>query len=119
MAVSYPIPEGIVGSDNRLVTVVDGSPITLYTAGAGTLQVYRVSTEIDAHAYTSGTATLTVTWTENAVSQTAIVTAGAVNVVTGIVRLAMPDAGTNITVQLTGPFVATVRIATIIERLAG
>lgn len=37
----------------------------------------------------------------------------------GIVRVAMPDAGTNITVQLTGPFVATVRIATILERLVG
>jgi hypothetical protein len=117
MAISYPSPEGIVGTDNRLVTVVDGSPTTLYTTGAGVLQVYRVSTEIVAHAYTSGTATLTVTWTENGVSQTAIVTASVLNTVTGIVRVAMPDAGTNMTVQLTGPFVAIVRIATIIERL--
>jgi hypothetical protein len=117
MAVNYPIPEGIVGSDNRLVTVVDGSPITLYTSGAGTLQVYRISIEIVAHAYTSGTATYTVTWTENGVSQTAVVTAAVLNTVTGIVRLAMPDANTNITVQLTGPFVATVRIAAIVERL--
>lgn len=118
MAVNYSTPEGIVGVDNRLVTVVDGSPITLYTTGVvPSTQVYRVSTEIDAHAYTSGTATLTVTWTENGQAQTAVVTAGAANVVTGIVRVAMPDANTAITVQLTGPFVATVRIATIIERL--
>jgi len=118
MAVNYPIPEGIVGIDNRTgVTVADGSPITLYTAGAGLVQVYRVNTEIVAHAFTSGTATLTVTWTENSVSQTAVVTATALNVVTGIVRLAMPDAGTTITVQLTGSFTATVRVATVIERL--
>ena len=118
MAVSYPIPEGIVGTDNRTgLTSADGAPITLYTTGAGTTQVYRINTEIVAHAFTSGTATLTVTWTENGVSQTAIVTATALNVVTGIVRLAMPDAGTTITVQLTGSFTATLRVATIIERL--
>jgi copper-binding protein NosD len=95
MAVSYPIPEGIVGSDNRLVTVVDGSPTILYTTVVvPATQVYRVSIEIVAHAYTSGTATYTVTWTENGVSQTAVVTGTALNTVTGIVRLAMPDANT-------------------------
>jgi len=51
------------------------------------------------------------------VSQTAVVTGTVLNTVTGIVRLAMPDANTNIIVQLTGPFVATVRIAAIVERL--
>ena len=115
----YTVPEGIVGVDNRGgVTVADGSPITLYTTAVmPALQVYRVSIEIDAHAFVSGTVTYTVTWTENTVSQTAIVTATALNVVTGIVRLAMPDANTAITVQLTGSFTATVRITAIIERL--
>ncbi len=119
MAVNYPIPEGVVGVDNRTgVTAADGSPITLYTAGVMPVtQVYRVSTEIVAHAFTSGTATYTVTWTENGVSQTAVVAATALNVVTGIVRLAMPDANTAVTVQVTGVFVATLRIATILERL--
>ncbi len=118
MAITYPVPEGIVAIDNRTVTTADGSPITLYTTSiVPATQLYRVSTEIVAHAFTSGTATLTVTWTENGVSQTAVVTATALNVVTGIVRLAMPDANTIITVQLTGAFVATVRIATVLERL--
>ncbi len=110
----------ILGLDNRSgITAVDGSAITLFSVPAAvTLGIFRISIEIDATAFTSGTATYTGTWTENAVSQTAVVTATALNVVTGIVRLMMPDASTSITVQLTGVFVATVRISAVVERLA-
>src|SRR5207249_4599770 len=112
----------IRGLDNRSgVTSADGAPIKLvdhllYNFPAKSL--FRVSNEIVATAFTSGTATYTVTWTENGVSQTAVVTANVLNVVTGIVRLAMPDTGTDIIVQLTGAFVATVRISACIEQMS-
>lgn len=108
-------------SDNRSgLTAADGAAIKLvdhlvYNFPA--LTVFRVSCEICAHAYTSGTPTYTVTWTENGVPQTAVVTAAAVNVVAGIVRLAMPDAGTDIVVQLTTVFVATCRVFASVERM--
>jgi len=90
----------------------------LYAVPAGANQLFDAAIEIDATAFTSGTATYTMTYTENGVSQTIPVTATVINVVSGVRRLIQPDPSTNITVQLTGAFVATVRLSAAVMQLA-
>lgn len=105
------------GVDNRSgVTSVDGSPITLYTSTAAN-QLYRASLHLNATAYTSGTATYTLAWTENSVSKTRAITAAAANTPAFDNFLIKPDNATAITAQLTGPFSATVTLATTVEQM--
>ena len=108
----------IYGLDNRTgLTAADVSPITLYTATAAN-QLYRVSLNIMATAYTSGTATYTLTYTTNGVAKTLAITATALNTPAyqaGV--LIRPDNGSAITVQLTGTFSATVEVAAAVEEL--
>ena len=109
----------IFGLDNRSgITAADGSPIVLYAVPAGANQLFDAAIEIDATAFTSATATYTMPYTENGVSQTIPVTATVINVVSGVRRLIQPDPSTNITVQLTGAFVATVRLSAAVMQLA-
>src|SRR5205807_4817662 len=109
----------IVGLDNRSgVTVVDGSPIVLFAVTAATNGLFRITADIFATAFTSGTATYTITWTENAVTRTLVVTATALNTLGTGTDLVNPDASTNITAQLTGVFTATVKVAGVVEQIA-
>ena len=109
----------LLGLDNRSgITSADGSPITLYAVPAGAGQLFRITADIFATAFTSGTATYTITWTENAVTRTLVVTATALNTLGTGSDLINPDASTNITAQLTGVFTATVKVAAIVEQIA-
>ena len=108
----------IFGLDNRLgVTVPDAAPITLYTTTAAG-QLYRVTIRLNATAYTSGTATYTLTWTEGGLIQTVAVSATAVGQSAVAKNLVQPDAGTTITAQITGTFIATLNVASTVEELA-
>ncbi len=110
----------IMGSaDNRSgLTAADGAATTLFTVQAITGLLFRVTVDIFATAFTSGTATYTLTWTENGVSKTLVVTATALNVLATATNLINPDSGTAITVQLTGVFSATVKVAGVVEQIA-
>lgn len=99
------------------VSTPDSSPTTLYTT-TGTAQLYRVSLRINATSYTSGTATFTVSWTENGTVNTLTVSASATNTPSSITALIQPDNGTKITSELTGTFVATLNAAATVEELA-
>ena len=80
--------------------------------------MFRITSDIYATAFTSGTATYTITWTENAQAKTMVVNATAINVLGTAIDLINPDVSTNITAQLTGAFTATVKIASVVEKLA-
>src|SRR5206468_7082437 len=105
--------------DNRTaLTANPRAPITTFAVPAGAPQLFRISLDIYATAYTSGTITYTLTWTENGGARTAAVTATAINVLGTLTDLINPDPSTNITVQLTGFGVATVKVAAAVEQLA-
>lgn len=107
----------VYGVSNRKgLTTADGSPITLYTTVTAT-GLFRITLDIFATAFTSGTATLTITWTQNSVSKTLAVTATALNTLGTATDLINPDTGTAITVQLTGTFTATVDASAVVEQL--
>lgn len=108
----------IYGLDNRTgLTTADGSPITLYTS-TGVNQIYRISTDIFATAAVTGTANYTLTWTENSTTQTAVVSATAINVIGTSTQIIRPDSATAITAQLTGTFTGTFSVVGIVERIA-
>lgn len=107
------------GLDNRTgLTSPDASPITILTTPASSNLLYRVVIDVFATAYTSGTATYTLTWTENGVAKTLVVTAAALNTLGTATNLINPDSSTAVTVQLTGTFTATLKVAAVAERLA-
>lgn len=108
----------IYGLDNRTgLTSADGAPVTLYTS-TGANQLYRVMADIFATAAVTGTANYTITWTENSTTQTATVSATAINVLGTNTQLIRPDNATNITVQLLGTFTGTFSVASAVERIA-
>lgn len=108
----------IYGLDNRTgLTSADGASITLYTATAAN-QIYRVSADIFATAFTSGTATYTIAWTENSSSQSMAVTSTVLNTLGTASNMIRPDNGTAITAQLTGTFVGTFSLVGSVERIA-
>ncbi len=108
----------IRGLDNRQgVTVPDSSPITLYTTTAAG-QVYKLSLRLNATAYTSGTATYTLKWTENGIALSLAVSTAAASTPSSSSTLIQPDNGTAITVQLAGTFVATLNMASVVEQVA-
>lgn len=107
----------VYGIDNRKgITAADGATTTLYTTITAT-GLFRITVDIFATAYTSGTATYTATWTENSQPKVLVVTATVVNTLGTGTDLINPDNGTVITVQLTGVFVATVNVAAVLEQL--
>lgn len=113
----FGIP-AINGLDSRTgLTGADGAATTLYTATAAN-QLYRVSADIFATAAVTGTATYSITWTENATSQTMSVTATAVNTLGTASNIIRPDNGTAIKSQLTGVFTGTFTVAGLVEQLA-
>lgn len=108
----------IYGLDNRTgLVAADGSATTLYTT-MGANQLYRISADIFATAAVTGTANYTITWTENSTTQTAVVSATAINVLGTSTQIIRPDNATAITAQLTGTFTGTFSVAGIVERLA-
>jgi hypothetical protein len=108
----------IYGVDNRTgITSADGSAITLYTT-TGANQLYRVFFRIYCTAYTSGTPTYTLAWTENTASKTASINVTALNATSVQGGLIQPDNNTNITVQVTGTFTGTVKVGAAVERIA-
>ncbi|MHB1950102.1 MAG: hypothetical protein ACYCQK_01355 [Acidiferrobacteraceae bacterium] len=107
----------IYGLDNRTgLTAADGAATTLYTSTAAN-QLYRVTLQIFATAAVTGTAAYSVTWTENAVSQTLSVTATAINTPGTTTALIRPDNATAIKAQLTGTFTGTFTVAALVEEL--
>lgn len=107
----------IIGIDNRTgLTAADASPITIHSV-TGSGRVYRVFLRIYATAYTSGIATYTMTWTENAVTKTYNASVSSLNGYSFQGMLLLPDTASNITVQLTGTFVATVKVTGVVERV--
>lgn len=112
----YGVP-AIYGQDFRQGrTSADGATTTLYTAANGT-SAFRVDARIFATAYTSGTATYTITWTEHSTTQTIAVSATVINTPAFANTIIVPDNGTNITCQLTGTFTATVTVVANVEEL--
>lgn len=108
--------------DNRSgLTSADGTPITVMTTCSSSatyhLSLLRVAIDIYATAFTSGTATYTLKWTENSQSKTLAVTATVINTLGTATDLINPDASTAITVQLTGTFSATVKVAAVVEEI--
>jgi hypothetical protein len=111
--------EVIGGLDNRRgVTSADGSPLVMWGTGAyntiSASSLFGFKITLIATAYTSGTGTYTITWTENSVAQHIAVSVGVVQGVNNPQYadfVAQPDAGTQITVQLTGTFSATFDVA--------
>lgn len=102
----------IYGADNRRnLTNADGSPVTMYTVPAGHQHVYIIAVHVIATAFTSGTATYTLTWTENGVAKTLAVSVSAGNNPQSSLGWVRADASTAITVQLTGTFTATIDVA--------
>lgn len=113
----YGIPVIHGAPDSRTgLTAADGAANTIL-AGTVAGALYRITADIFATAYTSGTATYTVTWTENAGTRTMVVSAAALNTLGTATDLIRPDTGTNITAQLTGTFTATVDVAAFAERV--
>lgn len=108
----------VYGLDNRTGrTTADGAPTTLYTATAAN-QIYRISADIFATASVTGTANYTITWTENSTTQTALVSATAINVLGTSTQIIRPDNGTAITAQLLGTFTGTFSVVGAVEQLA-
>lgn len=108
----------IYGIDSRTgLTTADGAPITVYAVPSGAGQVYRIAADIFATAAVTGTATYTLTWTENATTQTLVTTATAINVLGTVTAIIRPDASTNITAQLTGTFTGTFAVTGVAEQL--
>ena len=110
----------IYGLDNRTgLTAADASAITLYAVpAAGGL--FRLSGGLDCTAYTSGTGTYTITWTDvNGTTHTitgSLSAVGHVDLATsGLLRV---KGGTNVTAQLTGTFVGTFDADSAVEQLA-
>ena len=110
----------IQGLDNRTgLTAADGAATTLYTTTAAN-QLFRVSVDIFATAAVTGTAIYTITWTENATTQTMAVNCTVINshgagTMSNLIR---PDNGTAITVQLTGTFTGTFTVVGLVEQIA-
>lgn len=115
------VGEGVValyGLDSRTgLTGADGAATTLYTAIAAN-NLFRVSADIFATAAVTGTATYSITWTENGTGQTMSVTATAVNTLGTASNIIRPDNGTAIKSQLTGVFTGTFTVAGVVEQLA-
>lgn len=104
--------------DNRTgLTIADGAPITIATT-TGANQLYRISSDIFATAAVTGTATYTITWTENSTTQTMAVVATTINTLATATDFIRPDNSTNITAQLTGTFTGTFTVAGVVERIA-
>jgi hypothetical protein len=107
-----------LGLDSRGgLTVNDGSPISLFTPGING-KVIRANLLVTFTAFTSGTATYTLTFLESGVSTTMQAVATTVNVPVGVIRLIRPDAASTLTVQLVGSaFVGTVKVTCVLEDL--
>src|SRR4029077_3846212 len=106
-----------VGFNNRHgLTTDDGSPVLLYISTTSTTELHWVAIHLFVTAYTSGTVTYTLAWTENGVSKTRAITGAALNAFSEDEVLICPDASTNVTIQRTGGATATVTAAAIIQR---
>jgi len=108
----------VYGIDNRTgLTGADGAATTLYTTVAAN-NIFRISADIFATAAVTGTATYTITWTENTTTQTMVVTATAINTLGTQSNLIRPDNATAITSQLTGVFTGTFTVVGLVEQVA-
>jgi len=110
----------LYGLDNRSgLTSADGAPIVLFHINMEGDHVYRITADIFATAVAAGTANYTITWTENATTQTMVVSASVLNTIATATDLINPDASTDITAQLTFVgFTGTVKVAAVVEELA-
>ena len=96
------------------VAAADASPITIYSSTAGGTR-YEVKARILA---TSGSsATYTISWTEGGVAQTVALTITAVDTEVHDNFVIAPDAGTNITAQITSLTSSTVNVDAIVSVL--
>ena len=110
----------IYGLDNRTgLTAADASAITIYAVPASG-GLFRISGGLDVTAYTSGTATYTISWTDvNGTAHTKTASLSAVgHADINALGLERVKGGTNITAQLTGTFVATVSVDACSEEVA-
>jgi len=109
----------IFGLDNRKgITVADASALTLYTPNAAN-QVYKVKARINATSVgTGGSATYTITWTENGVALSQALTVSAANSPQSLDILIQPDVNTPITAQITALTSATVNVSAEVEEVA-
>jgi len=106
------------GTDLRTgITAADGSPLTVYGVPSGG-GVVRIGGSFSCTAYTSGTVTYAVTWTdENGAIHTlsgSLTGTGHFDFVPVTVRV---KASSNVTAQITGVFVATVSPVATVEKL--
>ncbi len=107
----------IYGLDSRTgLTSADGAAITLYTTINGT-SVFRITADIFATAAVTGTAIYTITWTQNATTQTLVVNSTTINTLATGTDLINPDTGTNITSKLTGSFTGTFTVTALVEQI--
>lgn len=105
------------GKDQRsAVTTADSSAVTVATMATGAKAV-RLTVHLNLIAYTSGTVTYTVSWTENGHSKSLSVAASALNTPQTTTGMPWPDDSTAVTVQVTGTFVATAVVETVVEVL--
>ena len=96
------------------VTVADASPITIYSSTASGTR-YEVKARILATAGSS--ATYTISWTEGGVTQSVALTITAVDTEVHDNFVIAPDAGTNITAQITSLTSSTVNVDAIVSVL--
>ena len=96
------------------VTAADASPITIYSSTASGTR-YEVKARILATAGSS--ATYTISWTEGGVAQTVALTITAVDTEVHDNFVIAPDAGTNITAQITALTTSTVNVDAIVSDL--
>ena len=96
------------------VTAADASPITIFSSTASGTR-YEVKARILATAGTS--ATYTISWTEGGVAQTVALTITAVDTEVHDNFVIAPDAGTNITAQITALTSSTVNVDAIVSVL--
>lgn len=116
-------PVRVIGQDMRSgLTAADPSPITLYSAVSNRRLRLQANLGSGGGAWTSGTATYTVSWTD-AISNTVKTNVISVNGNNQLASIAsmiiIASAGTNVTVQLTGSWAGgdTVTVTAIVEIL--
>ena len=114
-ACMYGLPIISCSPDLRTgVTAADASPITIYSSTASVTR-YEVKARILATAGTS--ATYTISWTEGGAAQKVALTITAVDTEVHDNFVIAPDAGTNITAQITALTSSTVNVDAILSVL--
>ena len=96
------------------ITVVDASPITIFSS---TLSGFRYEVKARILATSGSSATYTISWTEGGVAQTVALTITAVDTEVHDNFVIAPDAGTDITAQITSLTSSTVNVDAIVSVL--